>query len=70
MKLTTHPPSSAKVMNECSYSSDHYLPSWCTQGQLALNWIPNSVSTFQGLKVTTLIHLILDKILERTSEVQ
>jgi hypothetical protein len=70
MKLTTHPPSSAKVKNEWSYSYEHYLPSWCTQGQLALYRIPNSVSAFQGLKVTTLIHLILDKILERTSVVQ
>jgi len=57
-------------LNEWSYSSDHYMPSWCTQGQLALHRIPNSVSAFQSLKVTTLIHLILNKILERTSEVQ
>lgn len=70
MKQTTHPPCSAKVKNECSYTCDHYLPSWCAQGQQALYSVPNSVSTFQNLKVTTLIHLILDKILERTSEVQ
>jgi hypothetical protein len=73
MKLTTHPASSAK---DRTMSGATLLTTICLHdayrdnSPFTLYRVPKSVSIFQSLKVTALNYLLLDKISDRTSEVQ